>query len=148
MSVEYLRLFIETAEQCPDDVQRKITLLVEQMDTADGASPAFPFITNVSLSILYSHKSFLIICFPIFALTVLSLCCLREKSAPRPVRVLGRQHSRCLCAIRLPWCTQVATSIPREDDPSSFFLLFLSNESGVYLSAATYCDGSRVACNA
>jgi len=35
MSVEYLRLFIETAEQCPDDVQRKITLLVEQMDTAD-----------------------------------------------------------------------------------------------------------------
>ena len=36
MSVEYLRLFIETAEQCPDDVQRKITALVEQMDSADG----------------------------------------------------------------------------------------------------------------
>ena len=36
MSVEYLRLFIETAEQCPDDVQRKISALVEQMDTADG----------------------------------------------------------------------------------------------------------------
>ena len=68
MSVEYLRLFIETAEQCPDDVQRKITLLVEQMDTADGASPAFPFVTNVSLSILYSHKSFLIYMFPYFCL--------------------------------------------------------------------------------